>query len=198
MQETSSSITTQATWSAQIAGKSQVPTRTIPWLRSVKIARTRSRGARCVIPHTRTSVTRMFTVRVAKPVTTYRTMSVKYVQLGPIVPVEPRRLIVIPAIIARLRAHRRPSVKRVLTPGLLELLSAHSVSAVDTSTKKVRQNVYHASQAHSRLCSVPNLLTPVRIALRVNFQVLKDLQFARIVKSANTKMGPDKRLANCA
>ena len=79
---TSSLITALATWSAQIAVKIQVPFLTIPMLRSVKIAQAKSRGARCVIPHTRTSLARMFTVRAANQVTIYRTIFVKYVKPG--------------------------------------------------------------------------------------------------------------------
>ena len=79
---TSSLISALATWSAQTAEQIQVPSLTIPMLRSVKIAQTRSRGARCVIPHTLTSLARMFIARVVKRVTIYRTIFVKYVKPG--------------------------------------------------------------------------------------------------------------------
>ena len=97
----------------------------------------------------------------------------------------PRRWIVTLDIIAQLRALRRLSANRALTPGPLGLLSVQNVRAADTSPDEVKQIVYHAPQAHSRTRSEQSRLILVRAAPRANFQVLKVLRFARLVKLGN-------------
>ena len=82
MREISSSITPQTTWSAPVVLRVISPT--ILLLTRVRVAKARSRVARSALPLGKSTEQR-FSVRLAKAATTYRTIFVSHVQLGPTV-----------------------------------------------------------------------------------------------------------------
>lgn len=101
-------------------------------------------------------------------------------------------------IIAHLEAPQKFRVLWVLIPTRPKLLFAVIANAAATNINQARRNACYAEQARFRTRSAPSILRLVRTVPLVSFQVLKDLQCARIVTQARIKMRPDKFLAKIA